>query len=48
LIGKTLAHYEIAGLLGRGGMILTNELPPADQSKVGALLIQNWSAALKR
>jgi hypothetical protein len=31
-----------------GQRILTNELPPADQSKVGALLIQNWSAALKR
>jgi len=31
-----------------GQQILTNELPPADQSKVGARLIQNWMAALER
>jgi len=31
-----------------GQRILTNELPPADRSKVGARLIQNWTAALER
>jgi len=31
-----------------GQRILTNELPPADQGKVGARLIQNWTAALTR
>jgi len=31
-----------------GQRILTNELPPADRSKVGATLIQNWTAALAR
>jgi Tol biopolymer transport system component len=31
-----------------GQRILTNELPPADPSKVGARLIQNWTAALTR
>ena len=29
-----------------GQRILTNELPPADQSKIGARLIQNWPRAL--
>lgn len=31
-----------------GQRILTNELPPADPSKLGARLIQNWTAALNR
>jgi len=31
-----------------GQSILTNELPPADQSKIGARLIQNWMVALER
>jgi len=31
-----------------GQRILTNELPPADQSKIGASLIQNWPRALKQ
>jgi dipeptidyl aminopeptidase/acylaminoacyl peptidase len=31
-----------------GQRILTNELPPADRSKVGARLIQNWPALLAR
>lgn len=31
-----------------GQRILTNELPPADPSKIGARLIQNWTAALER
>jgi Tol biopolymer transport system component len=31
-----------------GQRILTNELPPADPSKVGARLIQNWTQALAR
>jgi Tol biopolymer transport system component len=30
-----------------GQRILTNELPPTDQSKLGAGLIQNWPRALK-
>jgi Tol biopolymer transport system component len=29
-----------------GQRFLTNELPPADPSKIGARLIQNWTAAL--
>ena len=29
-----------------GQRILTNELPPTDQSKIGARLIQNWMSAL--
>ncbi|MGD8413568.1 MAG: hypothetical protein PVF33_05020, partial [Candidatus Latescibacterota bacterium] len=31
-----------------GQRILTNELPPVDPSKIGARLIQNWTAALDR
>ena len=31
-----------------GQRILTNELPPADQSKIGARLIQNWPRALEQ
>jgi dipeptidyl aminopeptidase/acylaminoacyl peptidase len=31
-----------------GQRILTNELPPTDQNKIGAGLIQNWMAALVR
>jgi Tol biopolymer transport system component len=31
-----------------GQRILTNELPPADQSNAGARLIQNWPAVLAR
>jgi Tol biopolymer transport system component len=31
-----------------GQRFLTNELPPVDPSKVGARLVQNWSAALER
>ena len=31
-----------------GQRILTNELPPADQSNAGARLIQNWPAELAR
>jgi len=31
-----------------GQQILTNELPPADQSRIGARLIQNWPAVLER
>jgi len=31
-----------------GQRILTNELPPSDRSKIGARLIQNWTAALDR
>ncbi len=31
-----------------GQSILTNELPPADPSKTGVTLIQNWTAALNR
>jgi hypothetical protein len=30
----------------KGQRILSNELPPADPSKSGARLIQNWSTAL--
>ena len=29
-----------------GQRILTNEFPPADQSKIGARLIQNWPRVL--
>lgn len=31
-----------------GQLILTNELPPADQSRIGARLILNWTSALTR
>jgi serine/threonine protein kinase/Tol biopolymer transport system component len=31
-----------------GQQILTNELPPTDQSRIGARLILNWSSALTR
>ena len=31
-----------------GQRILTNEMPPADQSKIGARLIQNWPRALEQ
>jgi hypothetical protein len=31
-----------------GQRILTNELPPADPSKIGASLVQNWPRALKQ
>jgi serine/threonine protein kinase/WD40 repeat protein len=31
-----------------GQRVLTNELPPADPSEIGARLIQNWTAALDR
>jgi Tol biopolymer transport system component len=39
------ANYAVSE---NGQRILTNELPPADQSKVGARLIQNWTRALAR
>ena len=29
-----------------GQKILTNELPPADQSEIGATLIQDWTTLL--
>lgn len=42
-VTTSTADYQI----GEGGQqILTNELPPADPSRVGATLIQNWTAAL--
>lgn len=31
-----------------GTQVLTNELPPVDPNKVGARLVQNWTAALER
>ena len=31
-----------------GQRILTNEFPPTNQSKIGARLIQNWTAGLER
>ena len=52
---KTLFHVSVRSAGGAdyevsedGQRILTNELPPADPSKIGATLIQNWAATLAR
>jgi eukaryotic-like serine/threonine-protein kinase len=39
------ADYSVSN---DGQRILTNELPPADQSRIGARLILNWTSALIR
>jgi hypothetical protein len=39
------ANYAVSG---DGQRILTNELPPAGPGKVGARLIQSWTASLAR
>ena len=44
-VTASTADYSIAE---DGQRILTNELPPADPSKLGARLIQNWTAVLER
>ncbi len=38
-------YYAVSG---DGQRILTNEIPPTDQDKIGARLIQNWTASLAR
>jgi hypothetical protein len=43
--GSVSAAYTVSN---DGQRILTNELPPVDPSKVGARLVQNWTAALER
>ena len=44
-VATTSAGFEVGN---EGQRILTNELPPTDQSKIGARLIQNWVSALDR
>ena len=49
---ETLFNISVTSVSGAysvredGQRILTNELPPTDQSKIGARLIQNWMSAL--
>ena len=46
-VSLTSASAEYA-VSKNGQQILTNELPPADQSRIGARLIVNWTSALVR
>jgi eukaryotic-like serine/threonine-protein kinase len=46
-VSVTSANAEYA-VSPDGQRILTNELPPADQSMIGARLIQNWTSALEQ
>lgn len=43
--GSVSSAYTVSN---DGQFFLTNELPPSDPSKVGARLIQNWTALLSR